>query len=492
MRRKKNIQSSLIKLFLLIWFFLSWGGKNPVFAESIPPFEGKIYALINGIKYPILDSQGKIAVFVRSLSSNPTKWRDTYCNHGMDNDFNTIQATYCLSGVTDRIGTKIWIEPDANVVRFRFGEDWGFTTLDGSYSGAYGCDQSPHSFEAFFTSEAERNGIFINGNHYPVNGGRWENKYQGGIYINNNSNSVLIKDIIWYPPQITPTPPNTPVPSTPTPTPTASPTPSLTPTPTNTPPSSPSPTPTPTTLNEPWFQTQEGDVHSNADLISKIPDANKFFSLSGEGGYPGLVSTFTEDPFFGQGKISEKNWLAVKIKNKRRYDYSYFDTLLEIPQEDIVNNGLLPSILEGNKINEKEITNPSLWKIDGDLEVEDLDEDLGVKVFLVSGKIIFKNDLDLQKTLPVFIAQGDIEIQPAVHLLNAILISDGMINTGDIKEDKNLTIKGAAICWNSFSLERERETNNQPAEVFVYNPKIYLSLASLLGRAPHLWEELAP
>jgi len=645
-----------------------------VLAESIPPFEGKIYALINGVKYPILDSQGNIAVFVRSLSSNPTKWRDTFCRHGMGTDFSTVHNIYCVSGKTDLEGTKIWQEQDS--IRFRFGEDWGFTTLQGVYSGAYGCDQSPHSFEVFFTPEAERDGVYINSVHYLAAGGNWENKYQGGINIANNTAPVYLRDMIWYPPQITPTPTPSPTSSifhcpfiTPritavndspdantawtiswtdsnsgennedsfkiisrcchegscgcygggggrncqeeifsapqdttsftekkadffchsvsfrvcavkagcpdlcgdfktfnltnapclkldadfstkidrndnfnfsclscnssqscwfscqvfdynndggvdstdentftnlfpscegvsfckclrapsTPTPPLSPTPALTATPSPTPISPPSPTPLAS-----WFQTKEGDVHSNADIISRLPDISKFFSLKGEGGFPGIVSCLRKNPYFGQGKVSEKEWLATGFKIKRRYDYSYFNTLLDIPNENIINNGLLPSVIDGDKINNETLANFPFWKIEGDLEVENLNDDLEVKVFLASGKIIFKNDLALQNTLPVFIAQGDIEIKPEVHLLTGVLISGGEINTGMIKEEQTFILNGAAISWDNFSLERERKTNNEPAEFFIYNPEIFLKLLPFLGKSPHLWEELAP
>ena len=291
----------------------------------------------------------------------------------------------------------------------------------------------------------------------------------------------------------TPTPTSTPVPtltSTPTPTPTSTPTPTPTSTPTLTPRPTPTSTPVPSpTPQQDWFQTQEGDVHSNSDLISKVPKGN-FFSLTGKGGFPGIVTTFDESPYFGEGNISEKNWLATKVKNKKRYDYSYFNTLLEIPREKTINNGLLPSLLNGNKINEQSINDSSAWKITGDLEVENLDDNLGIKIFLVNGKIIFKNNLNRQNTLPVFIAQGAIEIQPSVNNLNGIFISDSEIKTGE--SNQNLTLRGIAISWENFSLERKLENKNLPAEFFTYNPEIPLSVIFFLGRAPFLWEELAP
>ena len=501
MKRKKNIQSSFIKIFLFflgLGIFLATGGKNPVFAESIPPFEGKIYALINGVKYPILDSQGNIAVFVRSLSSNPTKWRDTFCRHGMGTDFGTVHKTYCVSGQTDLVGTKIWQEQES--IRFRFGEDWGFTTLQGTYSGAYGCNQSPHSFEVFFTPEAETNGVYLNGIRYPVTGGNWENKYQGEINIANNTAPVYLRDMIWHPPQLTPTLTHTPTPPPPTSALTPTPTSTLTsvPTPTSKPTLTftPSPTPTPPPTLPPltsWFQTKEGDVHSNRDLISRLPDSRQFFSLVGEGKFPGVVTCLNNNPFFGEGEVSETSWLATGLKYKKRYDYSYFDTLLEIPPENKISDPLFSTlILEGNKIGGKDINGAPFWKIEGDLEVKNLNDDLGVKVFLVNGKVTFENDLVFRNTLPIFITNGLVEINPDIHNLNGILISNGEIKTGRVKEDQTLILNGAAISWQNFSLERERDNDNQPAELFVYNPEIILKILPFLGRASHLWEELAP
>jgi len=124
------------------------------------------------------------------------------------------------------------------------------------------------------------------------------------------------------------------------------------------------------------------------------------------------------------------------------------------------------------------------------LEVENLDDNLGIKIFLVNGKIIFKNNLNRQNTLPVFIAQGAIEIQPSVNNLNGIFISDSEIKTGE--SNQNLTLRGIAISWENFSLERKLENKNLPAEFFTYNPEIPLSVIFFLGRAPFLWEELAP
>lgn len=278
-----------------------------------------------------------------------------------------------------------------------------------------------------------------------------------------------------------------------TPTLTNTPTPIRTPTSTLTPTLSPTPaiTLTPFPRKDNWYQTLGGDVYSGKDLIVYLPE-EEYFSLRGEGGFPGVVMTFNENPFFDQGKISEKEWLVTGFKDKRRYDYSYFDTLLDIPLEKTIELGLSSAVLEGEVVEGESIKNGVFWKIKGDLEVENLADNLGLKVFLIEGTVTFKNDLNLTNTLPVFITNGGMEILPQVHKIKGILISDGEIKTGEVKEDQTLEIEGMAISWLNFSLEREREDVSQPAEFFSYSPEMVLKVIPYLCRRSHLWEELVP
>jgi len=164
---------------------------------------------------------------------------------------------------------------------------------------------------------------------------------------------------------------------------------------------------------------------------------------------------------------------------------------LEIPSQNTINNGISPSVLEGETINNQIITNSPYWKIEGDLKVKSLYDNLEVKIFLVSGEISFESDLNLRNTLPVFIAQGDIKIKPQIHNLTGVLISSGTIKTGEAKEEQIFTLNGVAIAQ-KFLLERERYDNQQAAEFFVYDPKIPILLTPFMGKSSHLWEELPP
>lgn len=271
--------------------------------------------------------------------------------------------------------------------------------------------------------------------------------------------------------------------STPTPTPTPSPT-ILRPTPT------PTLTPSASFLRD-WYQTSEGDVYSGGDLIVHLPEGN-YFSLKGKSISPGLISSLNRNPFFGQGEISEKEWLVVGFKNEKVYDYSYFDTLLDILSKNNIQVNSQFAVLNGETIGDQNIKDSVYWRINGNLEVENIDDNLGVKVFLIKGKLIFKRDIDLQNTTPVFITNGGVEISPQVHVLRIILISDGEIKTGQTKENQSLEIKGMAISWQDFSLEREREDVSKPAEIFSYQPEMFLKIIPYLSWRFHVWEELVP
>ncbi|PJE67320.1 hypothetical protein COU95_03050, partial [Candidatus Shapirobacteria bacterium CG10_big_fil_rev_8_21_14_0_10_40_9] len=75
---------------------------------------------------------------------------------------------------------------------------------------------------------------------------------------------------------------------------------------------------------DPWFQTQEGDVHSQRNIRSSIPRTalEPFFSLKGATGYPGVVSyNGSTKPDFGAGEVSSKKWLA-KTSLSVPYRYS--------------------------------------------------------------------------------------------------------------------------------------------------------------------------
>lgn len=469
----------LIKKFAIFGFTLGalfLKEEKIAWAESIPSVEGEIYAQIQGVKYQILDADGKIGVFVRSISSNPTKWRDTFCRHGLGTDYTTVYKVECSGG------TGIWQNGDR--LRFKFGEDWGFT-WDHTYSGAYGCDQSPHSFEVFFTPEAEIKGIKINGVVYPVSGGRWENKFQQ-ISFGNTASTINLAPMIWFPPVITPTPTPT-LTSTPTPTSVFTPT----PTPTNTP--TPIPTrfftPTPTLILTPtprltaggWFQTREGDVHSGGEIRVNVP-AGKVFSLDGEGGFPGVISYQSVfEPDFSPGGFSSTGWL-VKTEAKRRF-YRHFYLFL---------GSLVVDNFDGYQ---GQIAGSGVYYSGDDVELENKVWNFPQRlraVILVEGNLkINSNILVPQGSFLAFIVKGNIEVSGDIENLQGVYITDGELK---IEPSVKQFIGEGIFIAQSFSLNRDLGTANSslPAEKFVFRPDLVVNSFPGLQPSSFIWEEIAP
>jgi len=98
-----------------------------------------------------------------------------------------------------------------------------------------------------------------------------------------------------------------------------------------------------------WFQTREGDVHSQGIIFSDIPStvvaANRYFCLLGGGGTPGVVSHGEDlgDEPWGAGVVSEAGWLAKTDFSRRSFDY--FKRVLESQSEEDfgVFDGSLPA-----------------------------------------------------------------------------------------------------------------------------------------------------
>jgi len=149
-----------------------------------------------------------------------------------------------------------------------------------------------------------------------------------------------------------------------------------TPTPTST------PTPTPTTGSRAWFQTKDGDVHATGDIYSRLPNATKYFSLDGAGGFPGVVSYAGSAADFTPGKISTKEWLANTALSASR-SYEYFYSLLGQP------NLVSPPI--GGEINESDLVE-GINAYNGDIATPQEGWDISAKkvVVVTSGKFLAK------------------------------------------------------------------------------------------------------
>lgn len=250
-----------------------------------------------------------------------------------------------------------------------------------------------------------------------------------------------------------------------------------------------------------WFQTRDGDVHSQGSLNSPIPDTatDKYLSLVGLGGYPGVVSYNGADADFGEGSASQIGWLAKSGLSLKSSYYDYFYSLLDSPTVDNFDEGSPPSqtgvyyqsgdVIAGN------------WQVTGGNKIIVLvNGNLAVtgKITVEEGSflaMIVKGSLYIKGTL-----EGD-EINP---VLAGVYLADGQIMTdcagliasdcGSSPEAKKQFVGAGMFIASNFDLGRDLGNDNDetPAESFIYRPDLWINSPSSLWQASHTWQELAP
>jgi len=245
--------------------------------------------------------------------------------------------------------------------------------------------------------------------------------------------------------------------------------------------------------SDPWFQGQEGDIHSRGDIYSPLPAGNNF-SLDGESGFPGLVS-YGGSADFGLGEVSSKKWLANSSSKGKDYDYFY--QLLGQPTESNFSGNL------------SEISNDGVYYSAGDVKIDSnwSFPNNRKAVILINGKLTINGKIIVPiGSFLAFIVKGDIEIGGKVGEavgqagenspdIEGVYISDGKINTNYDKDESGIRLVAAGIfVANDFLLGRNLENsgNTVPAEKFIYRPDFLInSYPGIWGRTI-LWSELAP
>jgi len=244
-----------------------------------------------------------------------------------------------------------------------------------------------------------------------------------------------------------------------------------------------------------WFQTQGGDVHAQTTITDPIPDTvpadERYCSLLGDGGYPGVVSYGTSYNFDeGSASPDPFGWLANSSYQGDPYGYDYFDGLID--QDDDGD----PVLSAG-----KSTILPGIYKISGNQEITS-DWDIGSTesyVFLIDGgKLTINNNIVVPEGgFLAFIVDGDIEIEEGVTTLEGIYIADGEIETSGQNEDNDqLSAKGIFVSWEKVLLNRTFENeslnNTLPVETFVFRPDIWINAPKELLKSSYTWQELAP
>ena len=282
-----------------------------------------------------------------------------------------------------------------------------------------------------------------------------------------------------------PTPTGIPPTGGPTATPRPSPTPTLRlPTPTPSTGSRPTPTLRPTIpplAYGAWFQTQDGDVHAQGkitDPLSPIPP--KIFSLDGEGGFPGVVSFWGNNPYFGSGAVSAKSWLAKTGTVLR--NFHFYDTFLGSPQVNSFDGGMPGE--DGVYFADGDRVIAGDWELAGGKRV----------IILVDGNVkVLNNIIVPYGSSLILIASGNISFGNHVSRVQGIFLADKKITTGS--GPVAFAGEGSFVAGQEIDLGRNfGDTRNRftPVEKFVFRPDLIINSLRDLWPGGHVWEELAP
>lgn len=249
------------------------------------------------------------------------------------------------------------------------------------------------------------------------------------------------------------------------------------------------------TINDgPWWQVKDGDITTNNDLTSSVPDG-ELFEIVGLGGFPGVPvfgSTFslTTEPT----KISDTLWnINTTTFQSRIFNYAYFKNL--IPED--VNFNDISNLTTGGST----YTDGYEWyKVTGDVTTVG-DIDLGsrkVILFIESGNLNVEGNINLTDGSGFFGAfvNGNITISDQVTgtpSIEGIYLSDGVFSTGTSGlGDNQLHIRGSVATFGGINLERDLTSNANPAELFEFAPDQMMLFPEKLMYRRSKWQEIAP
>ena len=248
------------------------------------------------------------------------------------------------------------------------------------------------------------------------------------------------------------------------------------------------------------------DVQTNGDLISHTPfiDGNYFyFGLPGLGGFPG-VAKYGDSTSLSSLNVSAKGWLANSryvIQNNKILNYAAFSHM--VPADIVINSVPIGSVSGDYFKNNGEASSGYYWfKYDAtqfhlDLHITSL-MNLGnrkVILFVDGADVYFEGDIKVDEGQGFFlvISNKNIYIDSKVTGLQAVFLADQGFYTGT--GDKQLHVKGSVAAWGQVHLQRDlgaAKNADTPAEVFEYDPSLYLLYPSKLSVYKMRWKEVAP
>jgi hypothetical protein len=208
----------------------------------------------------------------------------------------------------------------------------------------------------------------------------------------------------------------------------------------------------------------------------------------------------------GSTIVSSKNWLTHDGPFQTRDFYSYYFGGFGSPTTvdyDHVSSPITQPAVKAKSADGKDVpyvvsgamTTSGNWNVAS-----------GNLIFLVDGNLTINGTMNVSGTGNIiFIVKGDIMVDPSVGttysstspVVEGVYVTNGTFHTGlsSVVGTERFVGKGIFI-GNNFSLERDLASVVQngfyAAELFIYNPRLFMELPDQMKETSVVWQEVAP
>lgn len=269
------------------------------------------------------------------------------------------------------------------------------------------------------------------------------------------------------------------------------------------------------TAGAPWVQTEGGNVYASATLRSYVPNITpRVFNGDGGGGYPGVVAYGTDYDFdsdwvsTGSTYTSSENWLVNATQTRvNYYDYFYrkYGSPTTVTTDPAFSNPIAvtqPPSSDTPYYVVGDITTSGDWSVGNNEKL----------IVIVNGNLTIDGEIHIVGSgFVTFIVNGTITVSSNVGttassttpVVEGVYIAMNATQTGGFVTGASTSAltarfvgKGMFIADN-FTLQRDLEgygvgNTGSSAELFVYNPRLLLTMPEEMKENSVTWQEVAP
>jgi len=269
------------------------------------------------------------------------------------------------------------------------------------------------------------------------------------------------------------------------------------------------------TSGAPWAQVNGGNVYASGTLRSYIPSVTpRVFDVDGGGGYPGIVTYGTDYDFdnewssTGNTLVSSQNWLVNTTQTRVNY-YDYFYRKYGAPSVSTTNSAFVNPLAVVQPSSSRtpyyfvgDMTTSGDWLVgDGEsiIVIVDGNATIGGKInivgtgfvaFIVNGTITVSSNVGTT-------ASSDVPVVEGIYIAMKADRTGGFISgTSTSASTARLVGKGMFIA-DDFVLQRNLDgygvgNAGSAAELFIYNPRLLLTMPEEMKENSVTWQEVAP